>query len=200
VPYYQSLKALKCGIEDTATICDYSSRAIKHHGKSNLAWNYHTFYSLKLRFFDDDGKEVLYKTAYNYNQEQFKQLQTMTEIKIKRYKKTAVILEEFEDPLDYDFSELPKKLRIKSILVVILAYVSLALMIAGITCLCIFEYKKWALGIFISGIVLILISAILKTFIYYETEKFVKNVLPNIRKAHKKQRWKEKEEHRKYNR
>lgn len=33
---------------------------------------------------------------------------------------------------------------------------------------------------------MILISAIFKTFIYYETEKFVKNVLPNIRKANRK--------------
>ena len=139
----------------------------------------------------------MYKTAYNYNQEQFNQLYKKSEIKIKRYKNTAVIIEEFYDELDYDFSELPKNLRINSILVVVLAWISLALIVAGIACLCIFEYTPWAMGIFISGIVLIIISAILKSFIIYATEKFVKKTLPYIRKAQKRNRWKEKEENKK---
>ncbi|MDE6414213.1 MAG: hypothetical protein K2K48_02250 [Anaeroplasmataceae bacterium] len=196
IPYYQSLKALKYGIEDTATICDYSSMSIKHGQRGDLGWNYNTFYSLKLKFYIN-GKEVLYKTAHNYNQEQFNQLYKKPEIKIKRYKNTAVIMEEFYDELAYDFSELPKNLRINSILVVILAWISLALIVAGIACLCIFEYTPWGMGIFISGIVLIIISAILKSFIIYATEKFVKKTLPYIRKAQKRNRWKEKEENKK---
>ena len=197
VPYYQSVRALKLGIEDTATMCGYSYHKISH--LRGRVGTYKPYYSVHLRFFDNEV-EVIYKTAHNYNSDQFKQLQAMTEIKIKRYKKTAVIIEEFEE-LDYDFSELPKKLRIKSILTVVLAYVSLALIIGGITWLCVLDYTNtalganWALGILICGIVLILISAILKSFIYYETEKFVKNVLPKIRKANRKaekrERWKE---------
>ena len=202
VPYYQSLRALKYGIEDTATMCGHTYHSISHHiGSSGRFGTFRAYYSVHLRFFDNDG-EVIYKTAHNYDSEQFKQLQAMTEIKIKRYKKTAVIIEEFEDPLEYDFSELPPKLRIKSILVVVLAYISLALIIAGITWMCVLDFTNTelntqSLGIFISGIVLILISAILKSFIIYETEKFVKNVLPKIRKANRKakkrERWKEKE-------
>ena len=188
VPYYQSLRALKLGVEDTATMCGYTYRSIHHYWNRVLGTHY---FSVHLRFLDEEGNEAIFKTAHNYNSEQFKQLQAMSEIKIKRYKKTAVIIEEFEDPLDYDFSELPKKLRIKTILVVVLAYISLALIIAGITWLCISDYTNMgldarALGIFISGIVLIGISGLLKSFIYYETEKFVKNVLPNIRKANRK--------------
>lgn len=207
VPYYQSLKALKYGVEDTATICGHTYHSISHRlGRKGLG-GFKTYYSVHLRFFDEEGKEIIYKTAHNYNSEQFKQLQSLPKIKIKRYKKTAVIIEEYEDPLDYDFSELPKKLRINSILVVVAAYVSLALIIAGIVWLCVLDYTKttsgtnWALGIMISGIVLIVISAILKTFIYYETEKFVKNVLPKVRKANRKaqkrERWKEQERNRK---
>ena len=179
------------------------AHSIKHHGRGNLAWNYNTFYSIHLRFFDNDGNEVIYKTGLNYNSEQFKQLSDLTKVKIKRYKNTAVIVEEFHDPLDYEFSELPKKLRINSILVVTLAWISLGLIISGITWLCILNYRgieglnKQALGLLLSGTVLILISAILKTFIYHATEKFVKNELPYARKyarkLQKKNRRKEKE-------
>lgn len=192
VPYYQSLKALKHGIEDTATMCGHTYRSISHRTKGGVGPGRKTYYSVHLRFFDDAGNEVIYKTAHNYDYEQFKQLQSLTKIEIKRYKKTAVIIEEYNDPLEYEFSELPKKLRVKSIWVVVLAWISLAVIIAGIVWLCVLDYtkndlgKNWALGIFISGIVMILISAIIKTFIYYETEKFVKNVLPNIRKANRK--------------
>ena len=198
VPYYKSLKALKYGIEDKATMCGYTYHSI---GPTNSKYGYKNYYSVHLRFLDEEG-EVIFKTAHNYDSEQFKQLQAMSEIRIKRYKKTAVIIEEFEDPLEYDFSELPPKLRIRSILVVVLAYISLALIIGGITWMCVLDYTntefggKWAFGTFISGIVLIFISAILKSFIIYETEKFVKNVLPKIRKANRKakkrERWKEK--------
>ncbi|MDE7159026.1 MAG: hypothetical protein K2N74_05565 [Clostridiales bacterium] len=197
VPYYQSLKALKHGIEDTATMCGHTYRSISHLRGS--VGSYRTYYSVHLRFFDNEGHEVIYKTAHNYDSEQFKLLQAKSEIKIKKYKNTAVIVEDF-DELEYEFSELPKKLRIKSILVVVLAYISLALIFAGITCLCIFNYTKWAVGIFVSGIILILISAISKAFINYETEKFIKNELPNIRKANRKakkrERWKEQEKNR----
>ena len=193
IPYFQSLKALKYGTDATATICGHTAHSIKHSGLSNLvAWNYNTFYSIHLRFHDENGNEIIFKTGLNYNQEQFKQLSAIPKIKIKRYKNTAVIVEEFHDPLDYEFSELPKKLRINSILVVTLAWISLGLIISGITWLCILNYRgveglnKQALGLLLSGTVLILISAILKTFIYHATEKFVKNELPYARKYAKK--------------
>lgn len=158
---------------------------------------------MHLPFFDDNGKEVIYKTAYNYNSEQFKQLQAMPKINIKRYKNTAVIIEEFYDPLDYEFSELPKKLRINSILVVVLAWISILLIIAGIIWLCVLNYKgikglnNFAFEIFIGGIMLIIISAILKSFIIYETEKFVKNEFPTTRRIRKQKKWKEMEKNRK---
>ncbi|MDE7181928.1 MAG: hypothetical protein K2O41_02695, partial [Clostridia bacterium] len=151
VPYYQSSRALKHGIEDIATMCGHTYHSISHLG--GRTGTFKTYYSVHLRFLDNEGNEIIFKTAHNYDSEQFKQLQAMSEIKIKRYKRTAVIIEEFEDSLDYDFSELPKKLRIKSILVVVLAWVSLALIIAGITWLCVLNYTKrtlgtkWALGI-----------------------------------------------------
>lgn len=185
VPYYQSVRALKYGIEDVATMCGYTYNLIGHHAGHRLGL-LKTYYSVHLRFLDNEGNEILCKTAHNYNAEQFEQLQKMSKIKIKRHKKTAVIIEEFEDPLDYDFSELPEKLRIKSILVTVLAYISLACIIGGITCLCILDYSKAGFGILISGAVLLPFSAIFKSFIYFETENFVKNVLPNIRKANGK--------------
>lgn len=192
IPYYQSLNALKHGTDATATICGHTAHSIKHSGLSNLAWNYKTFYSIHLKFHDENGNEIIFKTGLNYNQEQFKQLSAMPKVKIKKYKNTAVIVEEFYDPLEYDFSELPKRLRINSILVVALGWISLALIIAGITWLCILNYRgikglnKWALGILLSGTGLIIISAILKSFIYIATEKFVKNELPYARKYAKK--------------
>lgn len=204
IPYFQSLKALKYGTDATATICGYTAHSIKHSGLSNLvAWNYNTFYSIHLRFHDENGNEIIFKTGLNYNQEQFKQLSAIPKIKIKRYKNTAVIVEEITDPLDYDFKELPKKLRINSILVVILAWISVLLMVAGITWLCILSFKvikglnKYGLGLLISGTILIIISGILKSFIIYSTEKFVKKELPYARKyakkLQKKNRRKEKE-------
>ncbi len=184
------------------TICGSTYRSIKHGGLSNLAWNYKTYYSVHLKFYDDAGNELIFKTAHNYNSEQYKQLKAMPKVKIKKYKNTAVIVEEFYDPLDYKFSELPKKLRINSILVVILAWISFTLIIAGITWLCVLNYRgieglnKWALGILFGGIALILISAILKSFVYLKTEKFVKGELRYARKYRKKKRWKEMENNR----
>lgn len=191
VPYYQSLKALKYGQESTATICGHTCHSIKHHGSSDL-WGYHNYYSIHLRFFDDNGKEIIFKTGCIYNQEQFNQLSKLPEITIKKYKNTAVIIEELIDPLDYKFSELPKKLRINTILVVALAWFSLALIISGFVWLCVLDYNdikglnNWALGILISGIVLIIVSATLKSFIYYKTKKFVENEPQNIRRAERK--------------
>ncbi len=195
IPYYQSLKALKCGQESTATICGHTCHSIKHHGNSNLAWNYLSYYSIHLKFFDNNGNEVIFKTGCNYNQEQFNQLSKLSEIKIKKYKNTAVIIEKLVDPLDYEFSELPKKLRINSILVVSLAWISVLFIVAGITWLCINNYNgmkgqanNCAFAIFISGIVLIIIGGVLKSFIYYKTEKFVKNQLPYIRARKRKEK------------
>lgn len=184
IPYFKSLRALKYGVEDTAVLCDYSARSLKQGRIDHMS---HHFYSLKLKFFVD-GKEVVFKTGYNYNQKQFNQLYEKPEIQIKRYKNTAVIIEEFYDEKDYDFKELPKKLRICSILVVVMAWISLAILISGISCLLIFEYTPWGLGILISGIALIIISGILKSFVIYTTEKFVKNTLPYIRKAQRRNR------------
>ena len=190
VRYFQSLRALKHGLDDTATICGYSKIALAHH----FNWGYKFYYSLKLRFFDDAGKEVLYKTGYNYNREQLKQLQAMLSIRIKRYNNTAVIVEEFYD--EYEFDELPKKLKTNSILVLVLAWISIALSVVGI-CLCIFNFSKWALGILISGILLLVISTVLKAFILSATTKFAKNDLKHVRaaenKAQKRKRWKEME-------
>lgn len=197
IPHFKSMKALQHGTESTATICDYRAHYHKNAGNSESPWNYKSYYSIHLKFLDDDGNEIIFKTAANYTAEQFKQLKEKQEIKIKQYKKTAVIIEEFFDPLDYEFHELPKILRINSILVLIMVLISFAVIIAGIVCLCVFDYKKWTFGLFIGGIVLIFISGILKTFIYVATEKFVKNRLPYIRKYNKKMQKKERKKNEK---
>lgn len=185
VPYFQSLKALKYGSDDTATICGYSKISQVHNKR---------LYSLKLRFFDDYGKEVLYKTPYNYTKEQFKQLQAMPMLKIKRYKKSAVIVEELTDK--YEFSDLSKKLKIYSISVFAMSWISILLFFGGMV-LYIFYMSKLALGMLISGILLLLISTILKAFVINSTDNFVKDELPHVRKvqnkAEKRKRWKEME-------
>ncbi len=64
VPYYQSLSALKHGTEDTATICGYTYRSISHHFGRRVGLS-KPYYSVHLRFLDDEGKEIIYKTAHN---------------------------------------------------------------------------------------------------------------------------------------
>lgn len=166
VPYIKSLLALKKGSLQKATAYGYTQRIISTSSIDHMG---RTYYSVKLRLVVE-GREVLCKTDYIFNKEQFDKVNDR-ELDVLYYKGFAVILQDFT-PKTINFKRLPSHLKKLAIWGNALAITGLAVMGISIILMIVFSIKannhitRAFSYVLVSGVGLLVIGAVLKT-IYF---------------------------------
>lgn len=175
VPYVKSRITLKKGSLQKATAYDYTQKIIstsrlRHHGRS--------YYSVKLRLVVD-GKEVLCKTDYIFNKEQFDKI-INKEVDVLYYKNFAVIVQDFT-PKTINFKSLPSCLQKLGIWGNIFAIAGLVIMGMAMVLMIVFSIKnnnhlpKALSYVLIGGVAVLMVGVVLKTIYFIKLEGVTKH-------------------------